>query len=77
MMAECNSFWTYFFLFYSFIHRVADPHSFDPDPDPAFYAELPIWIRIQRFDDQKLKEKKIALLDLDPTRIRIRNPVLD
>jgi hypothetical protein len=33
---------------------VLNPYSFDPDPDPAFYAEYPLYpIRIQGFDDQK------------------------
>ena len=32
--------------------RVADPHSFHPDPDP---------IRIQGFNDKKLKKKKLQL----------------
>jgi hypothetical protein len=31
--------------------RVADPHSFDPDPDPAFSAKYRFG-----FDDQKLKK---------------------
>jgi hypothetical protein len=45
MMAECNSFWTYFFLFYSYsytgllicIHFIRIQHfrlNTDPDPDP-------------------------------------------
>ncbi len=43
--------------------RVSDPHSFDPDPDPAFEAgdrsgsgSNPDPIRIQDFNDQKLKK---------------------
>ncbi len=42
---------------------VADPHSFHPDPDPAFWAEyrsesntFPDPIRIQGFNDQKRKK---------------------
>ncbi len=41
--------------------RVSDPHSFDPDPDPAFRLETnpdPDPIRVQGFNDQKLKKKK-------------------
>ncbi len=43
-------------------HRIADPHSFHPDPDPAFYAEYrsgsgfnsdPDPIQVQGFNDQK------------------------
>jgi hypothetical protein len=40
--------------------RVADPHSFHPDPDPAFRLNTdpdPIRIRIQGFKDQKFKKK--------------------
>jgi hypothetical protein len=46
--------------------RVADPHSFHPDPDPAFQAEYrsgsgsntdPDPIRIQGFYDQNLKKQ--------------------
>jgi hypothetical protein len=36
--------------------RVVDTDSLNPDPDPAFQAR--IRIRIQGFDDQKLKKKK-------------------
>jgi hypothetical protein len=39
--------------------RVADPLSFDPDPDPTFRLNTdpdPIWI--QGFDDQNLQVKK-------------------
>jgi hypothetical protein len=43
--------------------RVADPHSFHPDPDPAFKAEYLSGsntdqdpIRIQGFNYQKLKK---------------------
>ncbi len=42
-----------------FTSRVADPHSFNPDPDPAFRLNTdpdPIRIRIQGFNDQKLKK---------------------
>jgi hypothetical protein len=38
---------------------VSDLCSFDPDPDPACYTEygtVPILIRIQGFDDQKIKK---------------------
>jgi hypothetical protein len=47
------------------VSRVADPHSFHPDPAPAFYAEYrsgsgsntdPDPIRIQGFKEQKLKK---------------------
>ncbi len=40
--------------------KVSDPHSFDPDPDPAFRLETnpdPDPIRVQGFNDQKLKKK--------------------
>ncbi len=39
-----------------------DPDLLSPNPDPAFQVNPdpdPIWIRIQDFDDQKLREKKI------------------
>jgi hypothetical protein len=47
------------------MNRVADPHSFHPDPDPAFYAEYQSGsgsntdsdpIRIQGFNDRKFKK---------------------
>jgi hypothetical protein len=45
--------------------RVADPHSFHPDPDPAFRLNTdpdtdPDPNRIQGFNDQKLKKKITA-----------------
>jgi hypothetical protein len=51
-------------------HRVADPHSFHPDPDPAFKDEYRSGsntnsdadpIRIQGFNDQKLERKKLQV----------------
>jgi hypothetical protein len=41
---------------------VVDPDSFNPDPDPAFQVNPDQdSIRIQGFDDQKFKKKKIQL----------------
>jgi hypothetical protein len=51
--------------FFVLLIRVADPHSFHPDPDPAFEAEYrsgsesntdPDLIRIQGFNVQKLQK---------------------
>jgi hypothetical protein len=51
------------------LFRVADPHSFDPDPDLTFQAEYrtdqdPDPIRIQNFDDHKLQSKTTTYLSL-------------
>ncbi len=41
---------------------MVDPDSFNPDPDPAFQVNPDQdSIRIQGFDDQKFKKKKIQL----------------
>jgi hypothetical protein len=61
-------------------NRVADPHSFHPDPDPAFQAEYrsgsntnPDPIRIQGFNDQKLKKKITAEKNLNFFGIKTYN----
>ncbi len=42
--------------------RVSDPHSFDPDPDPAFRLETnPDPIRVKGFNDQKLKKNTVEV----------------
>jgi hypothetical protein len=41
-------------LVFCLVVRVADPHSFHPDPDPAFQAE---YIRFQGFNNQQFKKK--------------------
>ncbi len=62
--------------------RVADPHSFHPDPDPAEYRSGSNTdtdpIRIQGFNDQKLKkitaEKKLNFFLIKNYNLPITRP---